>query len=267
MNSKIRVKQSKSRIDYRTTDLIDNFVDKDIQSMLFPFNLMQNMLFCPRYRIKDNFIYPNNFVSKSISLCVSILSIFLYCYQVYKLHINANIRYYLNISYIASYVDLFMYSIGFAMSYVFNVWQTKRNILLILRIQKVHRFLNEKPLFKRFIIYNWISVSVVFGSLIVRICCLLTNVNPSFTHCLNWISLFCFDLNYICAIRLIKLLGNKVDLWINQTQHLQRLQRMNTSEIETYCRKMFQAYVNILDCYKIYENSFQYTVWSIFSNK
>ena len=113
------------RLGYHVTVLLDNFVDKDIQSMLLPFNILQNMLFYPKYRIKDNFIYPNSIVSKLVSLCVMILSIILYFYLVYELHIDKDIRYYSNVTYVYSYPELCLYATGFAIYYSNNVLQTK----------------------------------------------------------------------------------------------------------------------------------------------
>ena len=250
-------KHLNKRPGYRVTVLLDNFVDKDIQSMLLPLNLMQNMLFYPKYRIKDNFIYPNSMVLKLVSFCVMIFSITFYCYHIYDHHFNTNLRQYLNISYITSYFDLILYSIGFVINYNINVLQTNANISFVMNIQKVHRFLNEKPLYKRFVIWNWISSMVIFGNFIFIIVYCYKIGESSIASCLNSISLLCLDLNYISAIRYIKLLSNKVDLWNNQTQILQQ---MDHSEIEIYCKKMFQAYVNILESYEIYKNSFQYTV-------
>ena len=256
-------KRGKKKLNtfYRVTVLLDNFVDKDVQSMLLPLNLMQNILFCPKYRIKDNFIYPNGFVTKLVSLCVMILSTISYCYQVYKQHIDNNIRNYVIISYISAYIELFMYFVGFIINYVINVLQTQRNISFILKVQQVHRFMNETCLFKRFIIWNWISVIAIFGSYAICLIYFIVGINTPAIDAFNfWVSLFCFDLNYITAIRFIKLLGNKVHVWKIQTKHLRH---MDHSESESYCRKMFQAYVNILECYEIYKKSFQYTVWLI----
>ncbi|XP_047035442.1 uncharacterized protein LOC124641416 [Helicoverpa zea] len=48
--------------------LFKNILDKDVQLMLWPLNLMQYMMLCPKYQIKNNLITPNNLISNIISI-------------------------------------------------------------------------------------------------------------------------------------------------------------------------------------------------------
>ena len=236
---------------------LDDLVDKDVQALLFPLNLMQNIVIYPKYRIKNNFIYPNSRPAKFVSLCFMILSIFIFSYRVYELHVSLPVRSFINIAYITSYFDVIFYSIGFVINYVGNVMRTKRNIMFVLKIQDVHRFLNNDIYFKRFTICNWTSAVVIFGSYVCIAAYIYSEFDISASILFYGFTIICFDLNIAYATRLIKLLQHKVDLWNIQAQ---RLQQMDQRDNETCCKRMFQAYVNIIECYEIYKKSFQYMV-------
>ncbi|XP_022835294.1 uncharacterized protein LOC111362778 [Spodoptera litura] len=47
-------------------------VDNDVQTMLRPFTVMQYIMFCPRYRIRDNYITPNTAAMKFISMPITL---------------------------------------------------------------------------------------------------------------------------------------------------------------------------------------------------
>ena len=248
MNS-LRIKLQNSE-----TFLLNNVVDKDVQSMILPLNILQNIFFYPKYRIKDNFINPNSFSSKLVSMLGMIAFSFLFLYRVFEIHHNKIIRTKANIVYLSSYFDFISNSLGFILNYTINVVFTKRNVSFVLKIQDVHRFLKDETYVRHFVKWNWISGFLIFFIYIFldMCCCLLIQVPLIDIFCC--LSLMSFDLNIVYAVRFIKLLSHKVDLWII---HAQYLQQMGASENKAYCRRMFQAYVNILECYDIYRSSFQ----------
>ncbi|KAF9406763.1 hypothetical protein HW555_012971 [Spodoptera exigua] len=63
-----------------------------------------------------------------------------------------------------------------------------------------------------------------------------------------------FDTNIVYAIRLIVLLTKKVDLWNNQAQ--QRLD-MEQEDGDNYWKKLFETYVEILECYDLYKKTYK----------
>ena len=141
----------------------DNFVDNDVQSMLLPLNLTQNMLLCPKYRIKNNFIHPNNLTSILMTLCGGVISILLTCYRIIVIFSFEIEEMYWMMLYISAYADLLFYCVGFIVNYVANVWQTKRNMALVLQIQNINRCLKEKSYHKRFMIGNWFNFMLIWG--------------------------------------------------------------------------------------------------------
>lgn len=255
----LRNNKSKS---YRVKVLSDNLVDKDVQSMLFPLNLMQNIFLCPKYSIRGNFISQNSSLSNFASLCGTVALIALYFYRIYKFYSDNDIRTYVNFMYISSYFDFGLFCIGFIMNYIVGVIKTKRNIMFLLKIQDIHRFLNEKDNSRRFIVGNWIiiiSVLVFYFSITTYIS--ITLNLPVYMYLCIYV-LICFDGNIVYAIRLIQLLKDKVVLW--NTQAL-RFSRTEDTNMKFYYKRLFQAYASILECYDIYKNSFQHMVSTIYS--
>lgn len=233
---------------------VDNKIDKDVQSMLQPLNLMNNILLFPKYRIKNNFINSNSFISYTVTLCYIIISSAVFIYRIYVIHSNEFVRKFMNTIYLCSYFDFFAFSVGAIMNLIINVLQTKIFILFVLKIQDIHRVLNDTK-FKHFSIRNWISVIYMLCSHICLLifCHIQLNV-PSYEFCCG-VATMIFDVNVMYAIRLIELLRIKMDLWNIQAKRLKQMD-------ENDCKIMFKAYANILECYDMYRvGSLQMVSW------
>ena len=234
----------------RVTTILNNVVDKDVTSMLLPLNLMQYIMFCPKYRIKNNCITPNGFISNVISIIVSLVFMLLYVrftvYTLYYYQDNFNVPIFVLIS---TWYDVFFHSLGFIMNCVIGIVQSKKSVKFVLTLQKVHRFLVNETSFKQFIVWNWIIVVVVlWGHLCIETCFGILTRLPIVTYYSCYIMVF-FDFNIIYGIRVIKLLEDKVLLWSTKS-----------GDENSKNEEVFQVYVDILDCYDIYKDCFQYFV-------
>ncbi|PZC83178.1 hypothetical protein B5X24_HaOG200823 [Helicoverpa armigera] len=113
-----------------------NNVDKDVQAMLFPLNLMQNVLLCPKYRIKNNIISPNSVISNVISLIATIGYIILFRlrnYLVQNYYIDGSGGLTANL-----YFDICFYIIGF----VIVQWWTFGSLIMKTSVSSQYRFNN-----------------------------------------------------------------------------------------------------------------------------
>ncbi|PZC77065.1 hypothetical protein B5X24_HaOG200715 [Helicoverpa armigera] len=231
-----------------------NYIDKNLQTMLFPLNLMQNMMFFPKYSIYNNNIRSNSLLSNFVSLCTTIAVISLHLYRSYKLYSDNIIREFINILYITSYFDIILTCIGFTINFIVSVYQSKNNVLFILKLQKVHTFLNGEQQFKRFMYRNWMFLVFEFLYFTFGLCFFCVKLNlPKYDYFCSLTAL-CFDVNLVYAIRMIKLLSDKVELWNIEAQ---KLLQLNYVDIESHCQKMFDAYVHILECYDLFQCSYQ----------
>ena len=242
----------------RVEIISNNIIDKDVQSMLLPLDLLQIVQFCPKYCIKDNFISPNSRLSNFISLCATMFFI---------LHLSYYVLYITIADAIATNQELFIFILlsselvfvctGFIMTFFLKILRTSENITLVLKFQDIHRHLNNDKKFKRFIIVNWFAVVSLsmFSIGALTFCGIMVGI--SIGTVFTGVILLGFDANIFYCIRVIQLLKDKIDLWNLQVfQH----KNMEDREIEEYCKVMFQAYVHILDCFDIYKGSFQQIV-------
>ncbi|PZC77063.1 hypothetical protein B5X24_HaOG200712 [Helicoverpa armigera] len=229
--------------------------------MLLPLNLMQTIALYPKYSISNNVITPNSAISNVLSLCATMAATVTHFYEGFKLCYDADVVFkYIasNIQYFASFFDIFLTCIGFIFYFFICIFHSKNNVLFVLTFQKIHRFLNDEKISKRFICWNWITMAVVFIFDIV----VLTYFNlrlhlPLYTFvcCLFAIT---FDVSIYYALRLMKLLSDTIKVWNMEAQNLVRLRHSNINQPN--CQKMFKAYSQILECYNLFERSFQQIV-------
>ena len=238
---------------YQSTSikLISNrTVDKDVQSMFFPLNLMHFIILCPKYRIKHDIITPNSLISVFVSMIMTLIAILTFVHSSYVITLN-----------ISDHASVFLYwfncafvCFGFALNFMIGLNLTKSNVQFVLMFQKVHRFINNQSGFNQIIIWTWIIVIMVFSSYVIVLTYLYANMSAKFSKVYAAYFFIIFDVNIVYAIRVIRLLENKVVLW--------NIREFNPLEIENirgakYSYKVLQAYAEILECYDIFKHNFQ----------
>ena len=100
--------------------ILKNTVDKDVQAMLLPLNLMQYFSFCPKYRITNNVITSNGVISNFVFMTVTLIFILSFVFRTYKVdffHKDAGAPIFF---YITSYHDTVYYL--FRICYEFRDW-------------------------------------------------------------------------------------------------------------------------------------------------
>ena len=201
---------------------------------------MQNLTFCPKYSIKNNCLTPNSLTSNFISLLatLSMTSMFAFrMYMFYLINIHVNM-----ISLFISQLTCIIYCIGFFMNFIAGVLLTNHNITLVLTIQSVHRFLNNKIKFERFITWNWISGFAIFSLYIIAVTYFSIMLNLPFQSIFCIILVICFDINQIYAIRVMKLFHTKVGLWIDNALNLKIWKREIKMPIAKVCFMLTMKY-------------------------
>lgn len=250
--------------NYPRNFILDNIVDDDVQSIIFPLNLMQYMMFCPKYRIKNDLITPNSVITNLFSIIVTILFTLWFLYRNIMLYFFKDFMGVSAFTYFISYFDCLFYSTGFIMNYVTGIIHSKQYIKFVLTLQNVHRFLNTETNTRRSIIWNWITiVTYICGYIAVffptTILIFLYTNRPFYHIILKYIFMF-FDFNVIYALLQLKILEYKVILW-NEQALITREEDMYT---RNYIKNMFQSYIDMLECYDIQKSCAQHFV-SIFS--
>lgn len=233
-------------------DISNNIVDEDVQSLVLPFNIIQYIMFCPKYRIKNNCVTPNSLFSNFVSLVGTLAFISMFIYRHYVLYAINHCMGYTALMCSITFVDCIYYCFGFAMNFVFGVIYTNKSVNFVLIFQKVHRILNNRSTFRRSVIINWIGLMSYLGGYIFAFTYFC--VSLSFEHMFNFYLLVFFDLNTICAIRGFNLLEDKIAIWNN---HLLLSQDAERAFDPNNCKIMLQAYFDLLECYKLHRVCFQ----------
>lgn len=112
------------------------------------------------------------------------------------------------------------YSFGYFMIFILNIIHSRNNVLVILRIQMIHKSIDFSQNIKSVIIWNWVSL----------LCTLAFNIFFSTVYYLSWTYSNCvdftfdivsdvmfitFDINLVYAFRVVTLLRKYLEECIN----------------------------------------------------
>lgn len=234
--------------------LLHNIIDKDLQKVLRPLNLVQTSLLCEKYTIRDNFITFNSYFYNFIAVLCTLLFRFVCLYLIimpFKIDDDAK-----RFIYTSNICDYIFYSIGYLLNNFTNIIQSYNNILLVLKIQHVHRILkiNGQDL-KSLVICNWICVIFLYSFFIFNII-YICEAYPyiSIIGLIATFATIAFDMNIVYALLVMKLMNKTLYMWI---ENLQKSRYVEDTERESYWKIMFDVYLNMQEAYKIIENAFR----------
>ncbi|PZC77076.1 hypothetical protein B5X24_HaOG200726 [Helicoverpa armigera] len=231
----------------------NNQIDQDIKWMLFPLNLMQMITFFPKYSIRSNIIKPNSLILKFVSLTATILFISAFIHRHFTLLSRSNIH---SSSLIYTYAATVAFCLGCIINFIYSVIKTRDQIIFVLTIQRIHRFLNNRNVYKHFVIWNWIYVIGLFIFYISAVTYFTIMLNLPIYSTYSSVILICHDVNLICAIRLMRLLQDKAVLWNDKIW----FQENENGHHNNVCRRTFKVYVDILKSFNVYRTVFQIPV-------
>lgn len=259
-------KRKRPNISDDHTLFLHNYVNKDLQSYFRVFNFFQEIIFCPKYRIKDNFITTTGWIAYSVSFIITFVNVVSTLFKgASGFNVNKfNSAKYNTIVYICLFFNCFVYSIGYITNFVVNFRKRHRNVALILKLQKISNVISEKSKrFKNSIRYNnFFNVFMILQHLIFSFGLNLLTDDSHKHDLLNDLLLMHFNFNMLYAIRVIVLLQNYASslIELSQTKGLSLRRR------ELNCTRMLQAYRDLLDAYSIFIEVFQdlVTIFLIF---
>ncbi|PZC79302.1 hypothetical protein B5X24_HaOG200999 [Helicoverpa armigera] len=241
------IKKVKCASSYMNTDnLAVNVIEKYLQATLLPLNIMQELFFCAKYQIQNDFIYTNGLKYDIVSAIGTILYVSLSFYL-----ISSSFNKIHNLL-----LDLVVFAIGSILNYFVNIMQKNNNVLLICSIQNAHRMLDINGMvFKRSLIFNWIYVIALNSFHIFWLfyyCYTFDDISirDIFTSYLH----ICFDVNVVYAAKLLEINRKTAQIWI------ERIQQSVGNIVHCDSNNLFKAYLEILKSYQLIEKTFQYLV-------
>ena len=238
--------------------LLNNKLDKDIQRIIQPFNIIFSVFFSSKYKIRNSYITP---CDKKYQIILFVINVFFSVWSIYNMVIDKSSNYYMNMFFnsSASFVIYLFSILSFYSIYILllicNIVYSRTNISLILKIQEIHKSINiTKNSVQSFVIGNWISFALLFCISITSITCfymLFTHIY--FLEFVIQILCITFDFNLVHYTCLIILLRKYLEAWI--------LLVINYEEQSCeYCHKLFKIYENIFEAFKLYKTCFRVLV-------
>ena len=244
----------KCRPDNKINEIKEEIIiEKYLQSILKPFNIMQALFFCAKYKLEEDLIIQNSlsyYIRSAVGIifyiCGSFGVLFASTYTTYtKKH--PDLMLFGNIN------DIVVFVSGILLDFYTNITQKRNNVLLVSSIQNVHSILKiNGNIFKRFIIFNWIYVIalIVFHILwIFYYCSFFSGLSLSdiIESCLH----ICFDINIVYTAMVMKLNTKTVTVWVENVQNAK------CNKDERFWNSYFKAYVEILKSYQLIETTVQ----------
>ena len=240
-----------------------NFLDKDIQRLVYSFNYALNFFMASKYNVQNSHIYPRGRKYQILAFCFMLFMIAMCFYRMFTL--DRTYRNEWNESYfkhkilmVISSVFFFTFAINFFIIFIEDEMHKTNNVLLILKIQNIHRSIDCSV--KNFIVWNWISIITVIALDIFFHALFYISLTYSFVVdliCDNICHLMYIasDINLVLAIRIIILLRKYLDKWIKDIQMINYEQGN-----QEHCLKLFEMYLKIIKAYNLFKTIFQVLV-------
>ena len=228
----------------------NNKLDKDVQIIVQPFNIILSVFLTSKYKIRNSYITPCE--KKYPILLFFIISLFnvLNIYHIFfnesgsffDTSIESTIFVCLETKYYLSYILLIICNIGHSHS----------NVSLILKIQDIHRSVDISNGLPSYLRWNWISLFTVLCSLFLRAIYFSAIKNTiCFVEVSRDLLILQYNLNLVYGIRLTKLLSMYLKGWIKHIQNYRN---------EDNCDQFFKTYKSILETFKLYTKCFRLLV-------
>lgn len=234
--------------------LLNNYLGKDTQKLFYLFYLLQHMFLSIKFKIRNNFIYPNG--SKlNIAMSTFWMVLFIcYIYRVFTRYggVLGTRHFFKSETHFFLVYFYFVYnSFAIVAVFILNVMHTHNNVLLVLNIQTIHEHIQiEKKCHKFNIMWNWISfLSIIFVDVLVL--ALFFVLYFDYADIIVDYLFIIFDLNFIYAIRIITLL--KTYLINFKNKYLVTNSTQN-------CEDILKLYKIFMQAYTLFDKIFNFMV-------
>ena len=141
---------------------LSNQLQEDIRRIVYSFNCSLNLFLTSKYNVQNYHIYPN---SVKYDVFAFILILCMNAIYIYQIHIaefpllKNNLE--LGLFSFFVVINYMAYSIGVTMMFILDIVHKKNNVLLILKIQTIHRSIDFNKSIQSYIIWNWISLATI----------------------------------------------------------------------------------------------------------
>ena len=247
-----------SRISFQL--FLHNSLDKDFKRLVYSFNYALKLFMASKYNVQNDHIYPRGKKYQILAFCFMLFMNALCIYRMFTIDLTFrdewNMSYLKNkiLTFICS-VFFFTFAISFFIMFIVDEIHKTNNVLLILKMQNIHRSINFSV--KNFIIWNWISIITVISTDILVQTLFYMSIKYPFVFdliCDNVCDLMYIasDINLVIATRIIILLRKYLEKWVENI--------LNINENEEHYLKLFEMYLKIVKAYNLYSTIFRVLV-------
>ncbi|PZC77074.1 hypothetical protein B5X24_HaOG200724 [Helicoverpa armigera] len=240
-------------------------IEKDVQSLFKPFNIMFALFFCSKYRIRNDVIHTNSLFYKVVSgiCCLAIfigycISVFIKIFTIHLEGINYS-KFCYNITVCALFFS------GYTLIYYTHVIESNRNVLLMYKIQNIYKIVKTRGVFvKNFIKYNWIGVAVValYQLLWILFFTIAFASNYEYYEVIANYVYVIFDLTGLYCVRIMRIIREPLRLWLDDVKNVQHVDHEGKA---SFWNKMLRIYLETLDAYQVAARTIQPGVSLIFN--
>lgn len=239
--------------------LLNNVIDKNLQSFLLPLNYMQSCFVLSKYKISHNFITPNGLVYHMISFLGLIAVMLLHtCPLIMKKITSLKMS---EMVLLGSIFNLVFHNTSYVVIYILNAINGLDNIKLIIKIQGAHQIISmpEKVL-KKYTIWNWLHVIIKYPSYTIILSLFVYFMELCNIYKISYIiSIMYFDCNIIYSSRLMKLLTIEMN-YLKERIKINPKQENGSRHTKLNYKKITQAYLDLLSAFDRFKKVFRFTV-------
>lgn len=253
-------KRNKIETFYKTNEvLFDNILDKFIQEVLLPLNLLQYLFLSPKFKIYRNFITFNNyyvyFLSFALLFAITILLL------IRLITSNEKLVWF----YYSRAFDFFFLPTACCICFCSNLLNTKRNVNIILNIQRVFNELHQKRRESKITkILVWVQVAACI-TFYAR--CAVVVIETNISDTVTLLIIFYFDVQVLYATQIISFISSQVNMWLSEFYSIYEMEvnvvGKSIDIVGNKWGKLFSTYRRILSTFQQTKDSFDVFV-SIF---
>lgn len=235
-------------------------IDKDLKSILRPFNLLLGVFLCSKYKIQNDVITANTLYKNLFSVLSLIFIAALYWYIVVnEIKIMAASKLSSFVTLVVFALDAVFVVLGFSINCYTNMIYRHENVTLFLKVENAYKILKVNG--KRHIIIN----SIAAGGLIFVCFSSLLYYFYSFGNMSLWVTAatilsVLMEVTVVYSARFLSLLRHHVKAWIKNVNDFECVGQL---EDEAYWVRLSNAFMDIFEAYQLFIKTFGVSV-SIF---
>lgn len=250
----IRRRPKKSKVTFiQVEPSSTTVINRQLETILKPLNIMQNLILSQKYKIQDDVITPNSIFYR----CLSLLSVFMttsVCIYSIRSSYTSKPRGALSLIILISYMfSNFIDGVGYWLNFFTNVKNRQNNVFLFLKLQNAFKFFKIDGIYYAFV--NWTIVVAVIGFYIFFVWFFWLSIEGFDAADILVTGFFIiFDLNILYASRLLNLLSCCLEMWVKNVNSLGYSDEVDN---ETYWIRIFNVFLDVLDAYQLIQKTFQ----------